>query len=454
MRKAKPTFTCQQCGAASPRWLGKCPECDAWNSYVEEAPAAPSRPGPAQGSRGTRRTPVTVSEIPAETETRDRTGLSEFDRVLGGGLVRGSVTLLGGAPGIGKSTLLMQVLDLMSRRGIACLYVTAEESLAQTRLRAERLKLAGDGVRMLAETAVEDIIETLHDAKPAVVVIDSIQSVYSPALPSTPGSVGQVREAAGRFVEWAKRSGSAIFLVGHITKEGAIAGPRLLEHMVDTVLYFEEIPGGEHRVVRTYKNRFGPTSEVGVFSMKSGGLAAVPNPSELFLAGRPSREPGSIVVASMDGTRPIFCELQALATPVSFGAPRRTAHGVDHTRVSLIAAVMERKIGMHLVTQDIFVNLVGGMSIQEPAVDLPLALALASSVKNVPVPEGTAVAGEVGLAGEVRAITGAEARLAEAARIGFTRLVCPKANLRHLPHKGKVEVVGVASLAEAIDALF
>ena len=454
MKKQKSTFVCQQCGAVSPRWLGKCPECDAWNSYIEEAPAPASRPGPAHGARGTRRTPVHIREIPVDTEARDRTGLSEFDRVLGGGLVRGSVTLLGGAPGIGKSTLLMQVLDLMSRRGIACLYVTAEESLAQARLRAERLNLAGDGVLMLAETSVEDVLETLHEVKPAVVVIDSIQSGYSPSLPSTPGSVGQVREAAGRFCEWAKRSGAAIFLVGHITKEGAIAGPRLLEHMVDTVLYFEEMPGGEHRVVRTYKNRFGPTSEVGVFAMKTAGLAVVPNPSEIFLAGRPSREPGSVVVASMDGTRPIFCELQALATPVSFGAPRRTAHGVDHTRVSLIAAVMERKTGMHLVTQDIFVNLVGGMSIQEPAVDLPLALALASSVKNMPVPEGTAVAGEVGLAGEVRAITGAEARLAEAARIGFTRFVVPKANVKHLPHKGKVEVVGVATLGEALDLVF
>jgi len=454
MKKQKPVFVCQQCGAVSPRWLGKCPDCDAWNSYVEEAPAPSSRPGPAAGARGTRRTPVRIREIPAETEARDRTGLSEFDRVLGGGLVRGSVTLLGGAPGIGKSTILMQVLDLMSRRSIKCLYVTAEESLAQARLRAERLKLADDGLLILAETTVEDIIETLHDAKPAVVVIDSIQSVYSPALPSTPGSVGQVREAAGRFVEWAKRSASSVVLVGHVTKEGAIAGPRLLEHMVDTVLYFEEMPGSEHRLVRTYKNRFGPSGEVGVFAMKTGGLSAVTNPSELFLAGRPAREPGSVVVASMDGTRPILCELQALATPVSFGVPRRTAHGVDHTRVSLIAAVLERKIGMHLVTQDIFVNLVGGMSIQEPAVDLPLAVALASSVKNMPVAEGTAVAGEVGLAGEVRAITGADARASEAARIGFQRFVLPKANVRHLSQKHKVQIVGVASLHEAIEALF
>lgn len=432
--------------------MGKCPDCGSWNSYVEEAPPQATRPGAA--AKGTGRTPVFIKDIPAETEERYATGLSEFDRVLGGGLVKGSVTLLGGAPGIGKSTLLMQVLDLMSRRRISCLYVTAEESLAQARLRSERLKLSASGIMLLAETAVEDVLATFATHEPAVAVIDSIQSVYSPALPSTPGSVGQVREGAGRFVEWAKRRAASIFLVGHITKEGAIAGPRLLEHMVDTVLYFEEMPGGEHRVVRTYKNRFGPTSEVGVFAMKSGGLVPVPNPSEIFLSGRPAREPGSVVVASMDGTRPILCELQALAAPVSFGAPRRTAHGMDHNRVSLIAAVMERKTGLHLVTQDIFVNLVGGMSVQEPAVDLALAVALASSVKNVPVPEGTAVAGEVGLAGEVRAITGADARLQEAARIGFKRFFMPRANVKSLEQKHKVEAIGVASLSEALDLIF
>jgi DNA repair protein RadA/Sms len=306
---------------------------------------------------------------------------------------------------------------------------------------------------VLAETCVEDILETLSAKTYAVAAIDSIQSVYSAAIPSTPGSVSQVREAAGRFVEWAKRNGSSVFLVGHVTKEGAIAGPRLLEHMVDTVLYFEEMPGGEHRLVRTYKNRFGPSGEVGVFSMKTGGLVPVPNPSEIFLSGRPVREPGSVVVASMDGTRPIMCELQALAVPVSFGAPRRTAHGVDHNRVSLIAAVLERKTGLHLVTQDIFVNLVGGMSIVEPAVDLALAVALCSSVRNRPAPEGTAVAGEVGLAGEVRAITGADARLHEAARTGFARFVLPKANLKNLERKHRLEVVGVSSVAEIADLL-
>jgi DNA repair protein RadA/Sms len=452
MKKPKPTYVCQQCGAASPRWLGKCPECDAWNSYVEETAPEATRPGPAGQARGTGRTPLRIGEIPKETELRDGTGLTEFDRVLGGGLVRGSVTLIGGAPGIGKSTLLMQVLDRMNCKGLPCLYVSAEESLAQARLRAERLGLSPDGILVLCETVVEDILETMSERLPAVVAIDSIQSVYSLAIPSTPGSVSQVREAAGRFVEWAKRKGRSVFLVGHITKEGAIAGPRLLEHMVDTVLYFEEMPGAGHRLVRTYKNRFGPTSEVGVFSMKSGGLVAVSNPSEVFLSGRPAREPGSVVVASMDGTRPIMCELQALAAPISFGAPRRTAHGVDHNRVSLIAAVIERKTGMHLVAQDIFINLVGGMSIEEPAVDLALAIALASSVKNRPVSDGTAVAGEVGLAGEVRAITGADARLHEAERTGFTRFILPKANLRTLERKHKIDIIGVSSINEAVEA--
>ncbi|MFA6033740.1 MAG: DNA repair protein RadA [Myxococcota bacterium] len=454
MKQKKPSYVCQQCGSVSPRWLGKCPDCDSWNSYVEEQTRPTASKRPNAPPRGTSRSPVLIRDIPTETDARDRTGLSEFDRVLGGGLVRGSVTLLGGAPGIGKSTILMQILDLMSRKGLRCLYVTAEESLAQTRLRAQRLGLSPEGVLMLAETSVEDILETMNQTTPSVTVIDSIQSVYSSSVLSTPGSVSQVREAAGAFVEWAKRNGSSVFLVGHVTKDGAIAGPRLLEHMVDTVLYFEEMPGGGHRLVRTYKNRFGATSEVGVFAMKSGGLAPVPNPSEVFLAGRPVREPGSVVVASMDGTRVIMCELQALAVPVTFGAPRRTAHGVDHNRVSLIAAVIERKTGLHLVAQDIFVNLVGGMSIEEPAVDLPLAMALCSSVRNRAIPEDTAIAGEVGLTGEVRAITGADSRIMEAQRTGFSRFVLPKSNLKSLEGKSKIDVVGVSSLLEAMEALF
>jgi len=451
MKKAKVTYICQQCGASSPRWLGRCPDCETWNSYVEET-EVPGRPGPAGNQKGTRKKASYLGEIQSGEEVRDLTGISEFDRVLGGGLVRGSVTLIGGAPGIGKSTLLMQVLDRISRRRMKCLYVTAEESLTQFKLRAHRLGLSDDGMLVLCETVVEDILETLHSDPPSVTVIDSIQSIYSPAIPSTPGSVSQVREAAGRMVEWSKRNGKSIFLVGHVTKEGSIAGPRLLEHMVDTVLYFEEMPGGGYRLVRTYKNRFGPTSEIGVFTMKTEGLSPVLNPSEVFLSGRPEAEPGSVVVASMDGTRPIMCELQSLTSPAAFGAPRRTAHGVDHNRVALIAAVLERKTGLHFSSQDIFVNLAGGMSIMEPAVDLALAISLVSSVKNRPVQEGVVVAGEVGLAGEVRAITGTGARLKEAQRTGFKRFILPKANIKGLEPVRGIEAIGVSTIAEAIES--
>ncbi|MGH7834528.1 MAG: DNA repair protein RadA, partial [Candidatus Binatia bacterium] len=410
MAKPKIIFACQSCGFQSTKWLGKCPDCNQWNTLVEEKIDATPHPRHELIS-GSKDAPLPISAIHTAEEGRALSGISEFDRVLGGGVVPGSVILIGGDPGIGKSTLLLQVFDSLSGNGLPCLYVSGEESPRQIKLRAERLGVEAPNLLLVSETSLERIIEIVKKIKPAVLVIDSVQTIYSAALPSAPGSIGQVRESTGAIIALAKKSGISTFLIGHVTKDGSIAGPRTLEHMVDTVLYFEGDRGHNFRILRAVKNRFGSTNEIGVFEMKEGGLREVSNPSELFLSERPLQASGSAVICSMEGTRPILVELQALVSSSFLAVPRRTTIGVDHNRVALLVAVLEKKMGAKLFNQDIFVNVAGGVQVEEPAVDLGIIAAIASSYEEKPLDSKTVIFGEVGLAGEVRGIAQAEARV-------------------------------------------
>ncbi len=451
LMKAKIVFSCQQCGYQSPKWLGKCPDCGQWNSLVEERAAQT----PAQGrtTAGPPSSPARFSEIKLTKDDRFPTDLGELDRVLGGGVVAGSVVLVGGDPGIGKSTLLLQALQQVSRQGSKVLYVTGEESLQQVKLRGERLGADSSNLFILAETALETILEAAQSLKPRIIAIDSVQTMFTAQIPSAPGSIGQVREVAGQLMVHAKRTNTATFLIGHVTKEGAIAGPRVLEHIVDTVLYFEGDRGRSYRVLRSVKNRFGSTNEIGVFEMKGAGLEGVENPSELFLSERPMEVNGSVVVSSLEGTRPLLVELQALVSPSNLAMPRRMAIGVDSSRVSLLLAVLERRGGLHLQSQDVFVNVVGGMGLEEPAVDLGIVAAVASSFKERPIDPKTLVVGEVGLGGEIRAVHQPDWRLREAARMGFRRCVLPDRNLERLTDRHGLELTGVHHLREALGAL-
>jgi len=450
MAKTKSSFTCQACGAKSPKWLGRCAECGAWNSLVEEVERAESRP--AWGSSGTSSRPILLSEVRADSESRRLTGIQELDRVLGGGVVPGSLVLLGGDPGIGKSTILLAALDKLAALGPA-LYVTGEESLRQTKMRAERLGVESPRLSLFAETDADKILQAAEGQKLAALAIDSIQTMFLPELGSAPGSIGQVREVAGRLMAFAKRTETPTFIVGHVTKDGAIAGPRVLEHMVDTVLYFEGDRGHPYRILRAHKNRFGSTNEIGVFEMKAGGLAEVQDPSSLFLAERPLGASGSVVTASLSGTRPLLVELQALVAPTGYGTATRTAIGVDRNRVGLLAAVLEKKEQINLVGCDIFVNVAGGMELDEPAADLAVVGALVSSLRDRPIDKNTLILGEVGLAGEVRAIAQVEPRLAEAAKMGFKRAILPRGSARRVEN-APLELVGVDKVSEALDALF
>jgi DNA repair protein RadA/Sms len=398
--------------------------------------------------------PTPISAVPDDEAVRLATRLSEFDRVMGGGIVPGSATLVGGDPGIGKSTLLLQVAGRLCEAGSRVLYVSGEESARQTRLRGRRLGIEHDSLLVYAETRVEAVQVEVERLTPTVVVIDSVQTLATEALDSAPGSVSQVRETAARLVRVAKEGGPAVFLVGHVTKEGAIAGPRVVEHMVDTVLYFEGDRGHPYRILRAVKNRFGSTNEIGVFEMKEGGLDEVVNPSELFLAERPADAAGSAVVASLEGTRPILVEVQALVGQAMYGTPRRTTIGVDPNRVALLVAVLEKAAGVTLVAQDIFVKVAGGVKLAEPAVDLALIAALASSVRDRPLDPETLVFGEVGLSGEVRAVAQAELRLKEAAKLGFTRAILPRGNSRRILDAAGLEIVGVRDVGEALESLF
>jgi DNA repair protein RadA/Sms len=458
MAKRQTTvFVCQECGAQSPKWLGRCADCGAWNSLVEERPQEASGPSAAghryalAASSGAR----LYSDIQIEQHARLSTGIGEFDRVLGGGVVPGSLVLLGGEPGIGKSTLLLQAAANMARTIGPVLYSSGEESEHQIKSRGERLEVGEAPLYLLAETCLERILEEMARIKPALVIVDSIQTVYSLKFQSAPGSIGQVREAATQLLFTAKGQNIPTFLVGHVTKDGSLAGPKALEHVVDSVLYFEGERHHSHRVVRAVKNRFGAVSELGVFEMTSSGLRPVPNPSKLFLAERPSNAPGSAVLCSVEGSRPILVEVQALVSTSSYGSARRMASGIDQQRLSLLLAVLEKRAGLNLVGDDVFVNIAGGMTVDEPASDLGVMAAIASSVRNRVIPPTTAMFGEVGLAGEIRGITQAALRVREAAQMGFRRCIMPEANIDPSDRKaaGDCELVGVRTVGEALDQL-
>jgi len=453
MAKARSVFVCQNCGAQQTRWLGRCPDCQEWNTLVEERAALEPRPSGRGPRGGHTRAPEPITAVAPASEERSTSGIGELDRVLGGGIVPGAVVLIGGDPGIGKSTLVLQTLAHVAARGPA-LYVSGEESPQQIKMRADRLGVSTPQLLVLAETSVEALLAHAEAIRPVVLAVDSIQTVYTEQLPAAPGSIGQVRESAAHIVQFAKREGLATILVGHVTKEGAFAGPRVLEHMVDTVLYFEGDRGHSFRILRAVKNRFGSTNEIGVFDMKEDGLQPVANPSALFLAERPVDVPGSAVIASMEGTRPILVELQALVSPSSLGTARRTTLGMDPNRVALLVAILEKKMGLQLTGHDIFLNVAGGVRLDEPAADLGAVLAVASSFLNRPIDPHTLIAGEVGLAGEVRAIGQAEARAREGAKLGFKRCILPETSRRQLPAIDGVELRGVQSLNEAWEVLF
>lgn len=453
MSKIKTIFTCSFCGYQSPKWIGRCPDCDQWNTFYEEIQKkntvhASFRP------EGEERHPVPIHTITTDTEDRIATGIGELDRVLGGGLVRGAVILIGGDPGIGKSTLVLQALSQLALKQVKVLYVTGEESLRQIRMRAERLGSMPENLFILAETSLEQIIEEIKNVQPTILVIDSVQTIYAPELESAPGSVSQIRESSARLINLAKLSDTASFLIGHVTKEGAIAGPRVLEHMVDTVLYFEGDRGHSYRILRAVKNRFGSTDEIGVFEMASAGLIPVESPSELFISERPENAPGSAVVPSIEGTRPILVEVQALTAPTPLAMPRRTAIGLDQNRTSVLVAVLEKKLGITLYNQDVFLNVAGGIRLNEPGVDLGIITAIVSSKLEQPVPPRTAVCGEVGLTGEVRAVSQIGQRIKEAERLGFMQCVIPKHNLKNIPSSTKIKLIGIETIQEAIERIF
>jgi DNA repair protein RadA/Sms len=460
MKTPKTLFVCQECGGQSPKWLGRCPECGAWNTLVEErvsdAPAGTAAGGHRyQVAGGGTGTATLYADVEASAAARASTGIQELDRVLGGGIVPGSMVLLGGEPGIGKSTLLLQAAANIARTIGPVLYSSGEESEHQVKSRGERLGIERSPLYLLAETCLERILDEAARLRPALVVVDSIQTVFSLKMQSAPGSIGQVREAATQLLFAAKGHNVPTFLVGHVTKDGSLAGPKALEHVVDTVLYFEGARHHAHRVVRAVKNRFGAVSELGVFEMTGSGLAGVANPSELFLAERPADTPGSAVLCCIEGSRPLLVEVQALVSSTTFGNARRMTSGIDPSRLSLLLAVLEKRTGLNLMGEDVFVNIAGGMTVDEPAADLSVAAAVASSLRNRPIAAGTAVFGELGLAGEVRAATQAALRVKEAAQLGFSRCVLPRANLEAVDQaaRERCELIGVASLGEALDVL-
>jgi DNA repair protein RadA/Sms len=451
VKPPKSFFTCQQCGSQSPKWLGRCPDCGAWNTFVEET-AAPVAPRGASASLGGGRARL-YAEVDTVVSERLPSGISEFDRVLGGGIVPGSLVLLGGEPGIGKSTLLLQAAAWFAAGVGPVLYCSGEESEHQLKMRGERLGVGRAPLYLLAETCVERLLEEVARLAPALLIVDSIQTVFSLKMPSAPGSVGQVRQAATDLLFTAKGRNLPTILVGHVTKDGSLAGPKVLEHVVDTVLYFEGGQHHSHRVVRAVKNRFGAANELGVFEMTSAGLRPVANPSALFLAERPTNVPGSSVLCTIEGSRPILVEVQALVGSATFGNARRTASGLDHNRLALLLAVLDKRAGLNLSTDDVYVNVAGGMTVSEPAADLAVVAAVASSLRNRPIPPDTVVFGEVGLAGEVRATSQAPLRLREAAQLGFTRCVVPEGNVTPADTPGGLAVVGVRNVGDALDAL-
>ena len=456
LKNKKIVYFCQECGYESSKWMGQCPGCKAWNTLVEETISTKKGTSSGIGSfqnSGKRPEPVRLKDISLSEDERQLTKIGELDRVLGGGIVPGSLVLVGGDPGIGKSTLLLQVCRNLAQSGRNVLYISGEESLHQIKLRAERIGEFNENLQLLCETNLETIREVIERKKPDMVVIDSIQTMFHEDISSAPGSVSQVRESTNILMQIAKGQGVSVFIVGHVTKEGNVAGPRVLEHMVDTVLYFEGDRHASYRILRAVKNRFGSTNEIGVFEMRNTGLEEVKNPSEFMLNGKPSDTSGSIVACSMEGTRPILIEIQALVSPTSFQMPRRTAVGIDYNRVNLLMAVLEKRVGLQLGGCDAYVNLAGGMKLGEPAIDLGIIMAIASSYKNRPILEDTIIFGEVGLVGEVRAVSGGEARIKEAQKLGFKRCILPQANVDQIKVQTDMRLVGVSNVMEALDLI-
>jgi len=454
MAKAKTHFVCQSCGYQAPKWLGRCPGCQEWNTFVEERVIEEKIPERDLLGFEAEAVPTPITKIISEERERLQVGIREFDRVLGGGIVFGSVVLVGGDPGIGKSTLLLQMMSFLASNGKKVLYVSGEESLHQTKMRADRLGISSDQLFVVSETSLEKILQDIQTLRPSAVVVDSIQTIYSSELPSTPGSISQVREASSRLLYLAKHLSIPVFLVGHVTKEGFIAGPKVLEHMVDTVLYIEGEASHAFRILRAVKNRFGSTNEIGVFEMKDSGLVEVPSPSEFFLSGRTQPTSGSVVMASIEGSRPILVEVQALVVSTPFGVPRRTAQGVDAYRVSLLVAVMEKRLGIRLIDHDVFLNVAGGMKVEEPGADLGVIASIASSFKDKLIDPEMVVFGEIGLGGEVRGVSQSEVRVKEAARLGFKRCLLPKQNQDKVKGAKGIELTGIQTVREAMEILF
>lgn len=462
MAKSRETaFFCRECGYESAKWSGQCPACKAWNTFVEEpvskakqvrglADVTRNKTNKPQTGGKMRVEPVSLSAVSTKDRDRVTTHIRELDRVLGGGIVGGSLVLVGGDPGIGKSTLLLQMCYNLAADGKRVLYISGEESLSQIKLRAQRIGNASDTLMVLCETSLEQIEEVLVETKPEIVIIDSIQTMYREEIASAPGSVAQVRETTAVLMQLAKGLDISIFIVGHVTKEGVVAGPRMLEHMVDTVLYFEGDKNAAYRILRSVKNRFGSTNEIGVFEMRQEGLAEVANPSEYMLNGRPLEASGSAVVCLLEGTRPLLVEIQALVCDSNFGLPRRTAAGADYNRVNLLMAVLEKRAGIHLSGSDAYVNIAGGLKVNEPAVDLGIVMALVSSFRNRPMPEDTIVFGEVGLAGEVRAVSQPQIRINEAVKLGFKKCILPEVCLKNVKKTGKINLIGISSVGDAI----
>lgn len=451
--KARTIFSCQSCGYQASKWLGRCPECGLWNSFVEEQTATKSRGGRGRGERMAVK-PIPITAVSANEGDRLSTGIGEFDRVLGGGVIPGMIVLVGGDPGIGKSTLMLQVAGHMSRAGHLVLYISGEESAKQTRMRADRVAALSEHLLILPDTSLENILEHIDRIRPILVIVDSVQTLSSELLQSGAGSLSQVREVTARIVEVAKARGVATVLVGHVTKDGALAGPKVLEHMVDCVLYFEGEASHVFRILRAVKNRFGSANEIGVFEMAKDGLCEVRNPSQLFLSERPQNTSGSVVVCTLEGTRPILVEVQALASPSPLAMPRRVATGFDLNRVALLIAILEKRVGLHLHGEDVYLNIAGGIRVSEPAADLGVAAAIASSFRDRPIDPRTVIMGEVGLGGEVRAIPHLDARLREAEKLGFRRALIPEHNRPLDTSPGQIEVTSVTAVASAFDLLF
>ncbi|MBC5738834.1 DNA repair protein RadA [Lawsonibacter faecis] len=454
--KAKAVYFCTQCGNEFPKWYGQCPMCKEWNT-ISEQPAEPKKKqGGAAASAGARRPgisrPKSIAEVETTHELRFETGMSELDRVLGGGAVKGSLVLVGGAPGIGKSTLMLQICDNLCRFA-KVLYVSGEESERQIKLRAERLSVRGEGLYLLSETNLEDVIESVNELQPDILIVDSIQTLYNGDLTTAPGSVGQVKDCTMALMQLAKGQGITVFVIGHVNKEGSIAGPKVLEHMVDCVLYFEGEQNLAYRILRAAKNRFGATNEIGVFEMADTGLSEVPNPSEMLLSGRPEDTPGTCVTCVMEGVRPVLAEVQALLTPTSFNVPRRTSNGFDFNRANMLLAVLEKRGGLLVNSCDAYINVIGGLSLDEPAADLAMVMALASSFRDKPVPNDLVAIGEVGLTGELRAVNGLGQRLSEVRRIGFTKCLIPARNSGKVAEPEGMQLIRVRNIREALAAI-